>query len=244
MVAQTFCLIPDWPAPSNVHAAVTLRFGGVSLPPFDSLNPAFHVGDDPAAVEKNRQLINAGLKLPAEPFWLEQIHSNRALEANPEISSRQADAGYSGKPSHVCVVMTADCLPILMCDRQGQFVAAIHAGWRGLVSGIIENTLAAMPNRDWLVWLGPAIGPESFEVGEDVREAFMQKSPEFSAGFRRGKPGKWLADIYVLAKVQFSQLRIKNIYGGGFCTVNDAQRFYSYRRDKQTGRMAALIWRD
>lgn len=241
---QTVCLTPDWPAPANVHAAVTLRSGGVSLPPFDSLNPALHVGDDPNAVEKNRRLITDSLQLPSEPFWLQQIHSNRAIEANSNVSDRQADAGFTGLPRTVCAVMTADCLPVLVCDRQGHYVAAIHAGWRGLVSGIIENTLAALPNREWLVWLGPAIGPENFEIGDEVRDAFLRKSPDFSAGFRRGQPGKWLADIYTLAKVQFSQLQIQNIYGGGFCTVKDAQRFYSYRRDKQTGRMAALIWRD
>jgi len=237
-------LTPDWPAPVNVHAAVTLRSGGVSLPPFDSLNPALHVGDDPAAVEKNRRFIKQALKLPSEPFWLQQIHSNRAVEAISTGLIPEADASFTSQPQVVCVVMTADCLPVLLCDRQGQYVAAIHAGWRGLLSGIIENTLAALPKREWLVWLGPAIGPDSFEVGKDVREAFLQKSSVFSAGFRPGRPDKWLADIYELAKVQCSELHIDKIYGGGFCTVKDAQRFYSYRRDKHTGRMAALIWRD
>ncbi|WP_027159622.1 peptidoglycan editing factor PgeF [Methylobacter luteus] len=237
-------LEPDWPAPGHVHAATTLRTGGVSSGGFASLNPATHVGDNVEAVRQNRQIIKAMLGLPAEPVWLEQIHSNKAIDAAKSQSLEQADASYADKPGVVCAVLTADCLPLLVCNTGGNRIAAIHAGWRGLLSGVIGNTVAAMGNQDLLVWLGPAIGPACFEVGAEVREAFIEKSAEFATAFKECGNGKWLADIYQLARVDLASLGIDRIYGGHFCTVTDHDRFYSYRRDKETGRMATLIWRD
>ncbi len=237
-------LIPDWPAPINIHAATTLRTGGFSEGLYASLNPATHVQDDPGLVLQNRQLIKALLNLPSEPVWLEQIHSTIAVDAATTRLLPQADASYTTKPGVVCAVMTADCLPILVCDVDGTQIAAIHAGWRGLLAGVIGNTLAAMHKSDWLVWLGPAIGPECFEVGSDVRDAFVEKSPQFDMAFTKQSNGQWLADIYQLARVDLAAQGIDRIYGGNFCTVTDLERFYSYRRDRQTGRMATLIWRD
>lgn len=237
-------LEPDWPAPGRVHAVTTLRTGGVSGGGFSSLNPATHVGDQADAVERNRHIIKTMLKLPAEPVWLEQIHSNKAVDAGISPSLLQADASYSDKLGVVCAVLTADCLPLLVCNTEGTEIAAIHAGWRGLLSGVIGNTVAAMRNRDLLVWLGPAIGPECFEVGVEVREAFIEKSAAFAPAFKARGNGKWLADIYQLARIDLAALGINNTYGGHFCTVTDHERFYSYRRDKETGRMATLIWRD
>lgn len=236
-------LTPDWPAPDNVHAATTLRSGGVSYGAYASLNPAMHVGDDADLVKQNRQLIKESLGLPGDPVWLDQIHSNRAVQAATSEFLQQADAGYTTESGVVCAVLTADCLPLLVCATDGSRVAAIHAGWRGLLAGVIGNTLSALQNRDVLVWLGPAIGPDCFEVGSEVREAFLQKSAAFMAAFKAQSNGKWLADIYQLARIDLAMLGIDKVYGGGFCTVTEHERFYSYRRDKQTGRMATLIWR-
>ncbi len=248
-------LVPDWPAPANIHAATTLRHGGVSLGAYESLNPALHVGDNADKVRQNRQLINEMLQLPAEPVWLEQIHSNRLIKAETGAPLQQADASYTQEPGVVCAVLTADCLPLLVCDDDGSRVAAIHAGWRGLLAGIIGNTITAMrpPNPPLckrgglggvMVWLGPAIGPECFEVGSEVRDAFLAKSEAYTAAFSEQGNGKWLADIYQLARVDLATLGIVNVYGGHFCTVTEHERFYSYRRDKDTGRMATLIWRE
>ncbi|MEQ1528446.1 MAG: peptidoglycan editing factor PgeF [Methylococcaceae bacterium] len=237
-------LTPDWPAPSDIYAATTLRTGGVSLPPYQSLNPAAHVGDNIDSVISNRQRISDMLNLPTDPFWLEQIHSNQVIEVNANSMRGQiADAAYTKDSGVVCAVMTADCLPLLVCSPDAKAIAAIHAGWRGLLSGIISNTLSAMHCDNYLVWLGPAIGPNCFEVGPEVRDAFVQKSTDFSYAFRSQQNGKWLADIYQLAKIELTGLGVTAIYGGNFCTVTDSQCFYSYRRDQQTGRMATLIWR-
>jgi YfiH family protein len=238
-------LLPCWPAPAGVHAATTLRTGGVSAGPYASLNPALHVGDDPKAVVRNRQFICEKLALPSEPFWLEQIHGNKIVKAATETGLPQADASYTDAPGVVCAVLTADCLPLLLCSSDGQRIAAVHAGWRGLAAGIIGNAVAALGGKDLLVWLGPAIGPERFEVGEDVRAAFVQQSPVFAEAFRpHREEGKWLADIYRLARIELNALGITSIYGGRFCTVAEPDRFFSYRRDTVTGRMATLIWRD
>ncbi len=237
-------LTPDWPVPANVHAATTLRTGGVSQGVYGSLNPAMHVGDHVDLVEQNRRAIREMLGLPAEPVWLEQIHSNRAVKAVITGSPQQADASYTCEQGVVCAVMTADCLPLLVCNRDGTHVAAIHAGWRGLLAGVIGNTVTAMQAQDLLVWLGPAIGPGSFEVGAEVRAAFLEKSAAFSSAFKEQNSGKWLADIYQLARVDLAGLGIDKVYGGNFCTVTEHERFYSYRRDKETGRMATLIWRE
>ncbi|MDD5319697.1 MAG: peptidoglycan editing factor PgeF [Methylococcales bacterium] len=249
-------LVPNWPAPAHIHAATTLRSGGVSRGVYASLNPASHVGDDADRVRQNRKIIREMLKLPAEPVWLEQIHSNRAVKAVKTASLQQADASYTDESGVVCAVMTADCLPLLLCAADGSQVAAIHAGWRGLLAGIISNTVMAMQipptpplckrgaRRDLLAWLGPAIGPDCFEVGVEVRDAFLEKSAAFTSGFKKQSNGKWLADIYQLARIELAALDIVKVYGGTNCTVKEHKRFYSYRRDTQTGRMATLIWRE
>jgi YfiH family protein len=237
-------LFPDWPAPANIHAATTLRTGGVSAGPYASLNPALHVGDDLDAVIQNRRLIREKLALPSEPFWLEQIHSNKIVKAGIEAGLPQADASHTDAPGVVCAVLTADCLPLLLCSSDGQRIAAVHAGWRGLAAGIITHAVLALGGKDLLAWLGPAIGPDRFEVGEDVRAAFVQKSPDFAEAFKPQAGGKWLADIYRLARIELNALGITSIHGGQFCTVAEPDRFFSYRRDTVTGRMATLIWRD
>ncbi len=237
-------LEPDWPAPANVHAATTLRWGGVSQGVYSSLNPATHVGDDPYHVQQNRELITRRLALPAEPLWLEQVHGNNVVEANGVHHSLTADASFSHQARTVCAVLTADCLPVLFCTEDGQFVAAAHAGWRGLLAGILSNTLSAMPTKNVLVWLGPAIGPNCFEVGPEVRAAFMQKNARFAAAFTAHGPTQYLANIYQLTRIELMSVGVTKLYGGTFCTVTDQERFFSYRRDRQTGRMATLIWRD
>ncbi|MDD1605504.1 MAG: peptidoglycan editing factor PgeF [Methylococcaceae bacterium] len=236
-------LTPDWPAPANIYAATTLRTGGVSSGAYTSLNPATHVGDDLDCVRENRQRIKTMLALPADPVWLEQTHSNLVINAGKTTRLQQADASYSDAAGVVCAVMTADCLPLLICSTDGKQIAAIHAGWRGLLAGIISNTLAALSTTEVLVWLGPAIGVACFEVGAEVREAFVAKSAAYSSAFTQTSPDKYLADIYQLARIELAGQGIHAVYGGDFCTVTEQERFYSYRRDTQTGRMATLIWR-
>jgi polyphenol oxidase len=237
-------LQPDWPAPANIHAATTLRTGGVSQSDYASLNPATHVGDNVDLVSQNRQIIKNLLNLPSEPLWLNQTHSNRAIKAIATDKPQQADASYTDQSGVVCAVMTADCLPLLVCSGDGTEIAAIHAGWRGLLDGVIDNAISALQNIDLLVWLGPAIGPDRFEVGDEVRAAYVAKSTEYVSAFKQQNQDKWLADIYQLARINLAFLGITKVFGGGFCTVTDQERFYSYRRDKVTGRMATLIWRD
>ncbi|QPK62488.1 peptidoglycan editing factor PgeF [Methylomonas sp. LL1] len=236
---------PDWPLPEGVHAATTLRGGGASSGAYASLNPAAHVDDDPDHVETNRKIIRDMLQLPAEPVWLQQVHGTRVIKADQAQGLEQADASFTDQPGTVCAVLTADCLPVLFCGDHGGVIAAAHAGWRGLQAGVIERTLSAMSCQKVSVWLGPAIGPEHFEVGEDVREAFVADNAKAAEAFKATGPGKWLADIYHLARLQLAELGVEQIHGGAYCTVSDAQRFYSYRRDgATTGRMASLIWRD
>lgn len=232
----------DWPAPANIHALTTLRTGGVSQGEYSSLNLAEHVNDKIENVLANRQCLKDVLTLPAEPVWLQQTHSVQVVCADQVTTCPEADASYTDKKNIVCSVLTADCLPVLLCDHQGSTVAAIHAGWRGLLNGIIENTLLRMPNTDVFAWLGPAIGVQCFEVGDDVRSAFINKSMQFSIAFKKQANGKYLADIYQIAKLLLNDVGIKQIYGGDYCTVTDKRRFFSYRRDGQTGRMATLIW--
>ncbi len=244
MNLNTHWLQPDWPAPANIHAATTLRTGGVSLDAYASLNPATHVDDNPQLVSQNRHIIKTLLNLPSEPVWLNQTHSNRVVKAIAMDTPQQADASYTDQSGVVCAVMTADCLPLLVCSNDGAEIAAIHAGWRGLLDGVIDNTIAAMQNKDLLVWLGPAIGPDRFEVGDEVRTAYMAKSAEYATAFKQQSDTKWLANIYQLARINLAALGISKVYGGDFCTVTDEKQFYSYRRDQVTGRMATLIWRD
>ena len=236
-------LEPDWPAPNNIRALTTLRTGGVSVPPFASLNPATHVGDNPENVERNRKILRTELELHHDPIWLNQVHGTAVVQADQVNGLPTADASWTTQANVVCTVMTADCLPVLYCSTDGAVVAAAHAGWRGLLAGILTSTYLAMQKSEVLVWLGPAIGPQVFEVGPEVREAFIAKNPEFGTAFVVQDAQHYLADIYQLARIELAALGIKNIYGGDFCTYTDAQRFFSYRRDQQTGRMATLIWK-
>jgi len=238
-------IVPQWPAPENVQALSTTRAGGFSQGVYHSNNFGTHVGDDAEAVEKNRQQLMDNFQLPSVPVWMNQVHSQQAL-AFENAAGAKADACYSLNSGEVCVVMTADCLPVLMTNRQGTRVAAAHAGWRGLLDGILENTVAKLecPAEQLLVWLGPAIGPKAFEVGDDVRNAFIQKNAASIDAFQALNAGKWLADIYHLARQRLIACGVNQIFGGEFCTFNDSDRFFSYRRDGVCGRMASLIWLD
>ncbi|MEK7304039.1 MAG: peptidoglycan editing factor PgeF [Pseudomonadota bacterium] len=237
-------ILPDWPAPANVRAAVTTRAGGASRAPYDTFNLATHVGDDPAAVRENRARLRAALLLPAEPVWLKQVHGVVMGDAAQNGVEPEADGAFATQPGAVCAVLTADCLPVLLCNRAGTKVAALHAGWRGLAGGVIEAGVKVLgvPGSELLAWLGPAIGPASFEVGPEVRVAFIQHDAQAAQAFRVARDGKYLADIYQLARIRLQRLGVTAVYGGGFCTVTDSARFFSYRRDGATGRMAALIW--
>jgi len=235
--------IPDWPAPERVRACVTTRQGGVSRSPYDSMNLGTHVGDDPGAVAENRSRLITALGLPAAPLWLNQVHGCRVVEVGTVPSECEADASISYVPGRVCAVMSADCLPLLLCDRAGSCVAAVHAGWRGLVNGVIESVLDRMQvsASEILVWLGPAIGPDSFVVGNEVRQRFLMKNSRAEAAFH-AVGERWLADIYALARQCLHDCGVRAIYGGGECTCQDQKRYFSYRRDGVTGRMASLIW--
>ncbi|WP_025807529.1 peptidoglycan editing factor PgeF [Pseudomonas chlororaphis] len=234
-------LIPDWPAPAGVKACVTTRAGGVSLAPFDSLNLGDHVDDDPQAVAENRRRLTDRFSM--QPAWLKQVHGIDVVEADPSVVAT-ADASWTATPGIACSAMTADCLPALFCDRAGTRVAAAHAGWRGLAAGVLEATLDSLKlaPENVLVWLGPAIGPQAFEVGPEVRDAFVRHLPQTEQAFVPSQnPGKLMADIYALARLRLASCGVTAVYGGGFCTVSDP-RFYSYRRSPRTGRFASLIW--
>lgn len=234
-------LLPDWPAPANVRACVTTRAGGASQPPFDRLNLGDHVEDEPQAVAENRRLLVE--HIGCRPAWLKQVHSPDVVAADP-AQVPTADASWSATPGIACTVLTADCLPALFCDRAGTRVAAAHAGWRGLANGVLENTLDALAVEpsEILVWLGPAIGPLAFEVGPEVREAFVSQHAEAERAFSPSRnAGKFMADIYVLARIRLAARGVTAVHGGGFCTVSDT-RFFSYRRAARTGRFASLVW--
>lgn len=234
-------IFPDWPAPANVRACVTTREGGVSQAPFDTLNLGDHVGDQPGAVAANRQLLVTEFDI--KPAWLRQVHGIEVVEADPSRVA-EADASWSRTPGIACTAMTADCLPALFCDRAGTRVAAAHAGWRGLAAGVLEATVSSLelPPANVLAWLGPAIGPRNFEVGAEVREAFIATHPQTATAFVAGQqPGKFIADIYALARLRLAAVGVEAVYGGGFCTLEDP-RFYSYRRSARTGRFASLVW--
>lgn len=236
------CLIPDWPAPVNVKSLQTTRKGGLSAAPYDSLNLGEHVGDEPLNVARNRVLLNH--LLPSEPVWLEQAHGTLVANADDASCQPQADACIARHRESVCVVMTADCLPVLLCDAQGSVVGAAHAGWKGLAAGVIEATVQAMsaPPHNLMAWLGPAISQNAFEVGEEVRAAFVALHPQAASAFAVGQSGKWLADIYALARIHLNALGIAQIYGGNYCTYRESEKFFSYRRDGATGRMGTFIW--
>lgn len=237
-------LRPDWPAPANVRAATTLRSAGASTGAYASCNLGDHVGDAPIAVAANRAAVTAALALPRAPAWLQQVHGTRVVNAAEVTAPIAADGSFATAPGAVCAVLTADCLPVLLCTFAGDAVAALHAGWRGLADGVIEAGVRALarPGELMLAWLGPAIGPQRFEVGAEVRAQFCAHDPAAGAAFVPTADGKWLADIYLLARQRLAALGVTAVYGGELCTVSDAQRFYSYRRDGVTGRMASLIW--
>lgn len=242
-------LLPDWPAPAQVRAIATSRAlntaFGASTGVFAGLNLGDHVGDEPDAVSANRQALQQALGLTQAPLWLSQVHGTRVLNADTELHSDNiADASVTCQHGLASVVMTADCLPVLFCNQQGTQVAAAHAGWRGLCDGVLEATVACFDQpHDVLCWLGPAIGPSAFEVGSEVRAAFIAKDPQAAAAFVPSThDGKWLADIFLLARQRLRAVGVNKIYGGGVCTVSDPTRFYSYRRDGQTGRLASLVW--
>lgn len=239
--------MPDWPAPAGVRALVTTRGGGVSVAPYASLNLGDHVGDDPAAVAENRAVLRSAL--PAEPVWLNQVHGSGIVDADCAGGIPAADGSVARNAGTVCAVLTADCLPVLLCDRTGTVVAVAHAGWRGLAGGVVEAAVRAMDVDpvEILAWLGPAIGPRAFEVGGEVRRIFVAQDPAAELAFvpHAAPPAdKWLADIYLLARQRLARIGVTRVSGGGLCTFSDAERFYSYRRDGVTGRMASAIWLD
>jgi YfiH family protein len=240
---------PDWPVASLVRAAVVARSGGVSAAGYAQLNLASHVGDDPQLVARNRQLLVEELALPGEPVWLDQVHGRRVVQL-PFAAGEglQADGAYTLEPAVVCAVLTADCLPLLISSRCGGAVAALHAGWRGLVGGVIEEGIGQLVRHGFMpgslcVWLGPAIGADHFEVGDEVREQFLADDPASVSAFVANRPGHWLADIYQLARSRLDRLGVGWVGGGGECTYCDSQRYFSYRRQQQCGRFASLIWR-
>jgi YfiH family protein len=245
-------IIPEWPAPEGVYALATTRRGGFGVGAFSSFNLGAHVGDDPETVERNRaRLIE---KIDVRPVWLTQVHGARVVDIGEMERGTQsstggarieADGALVREPGLACAVMTADCLPVLFCDDAASVVCAAHAGWRGLDAGILEAAVREMgvPGNKLLAWLGPAIGPRAFEVGKDVYDAFVMKEPRAAAAFAASEnEGKWRADLCHLARLRLETLGVTRIYGGGFCTFEDAECFYSYRRDGETGRMASLIW--
>jgi YfiH family protein len=235
-------IVPDWPAPANVRALSTTRGGGYGRGRYDSFNLAAHVGDDAATVAANRSALRE--RLPVVPRWLLQVHGKRCIDTDVCGDDVEADASLSRSGHHACAVLTADCLPLLLCDEAGTVVAAAHAGWRGLAAGVIEATAAAMsaPSVRLMAWLGPAIGPQAFEVGDEVRAAFLREDAGAAIAFVAHGPGKWLCDLYALARLRLARLGVERIYGGGFCTYAERERFFSYRRDGATGRMATLVW--
>jgi hypothetical protein len=245
MMDSASIIVPHWPAPARVRAACTTRIGGVSRGPYAGLNLGLGSGDDAADVAENRRRLAAMLELPSEPCWLRQIHGTRVARLPDEAPLPEADAGVTTERGVVCAVQAADCLPVLFCDEAATAVAAAHAGWRGLAAGVLEATVAAMsvtPQR-LMAWLGPAIGPGAFEVGAEVRAAFVERDTQAATAFTPApEAGKYFADLFLLARQRLVGAGIVRIYGGGLCTHTDARRFFSHRRDRVTGRQAALIW--
>jgi polyphenol oxidase len=235
---------PEWAARAGVRCAFTLRTGGVSGAPYDSLNVGAHVGDLSAAVQENRRRVGERLRLPGEPVWLQQVHGVGVADLDDEPLAVRADAAVTRVPGRVCVIQVADCMPVLFAARDGSAVGAAHAGWRGLAGGVLEETVRhlGVPATQVVAWLGPTIGQGHFEVGDEVREAFVSHDPGAISAFEANARGRWQCDLYSLARRRLAALDIRDISGGGWCTYTDAARFFSYRRDGQCGRMAALIW--
>lgn len=241
-------IAPHWPAPPRVRAVSTTRAGGCSRGAYASLNLATRVGDDPGAVERNREVLRSVLRV--DPLWLHQVHGTDVVDAESAPPLAHADAAVSRTRHRACAALTADCLPVLLAGREGEVVAVAHAGWRGLAGdangGIIEATIARMgvPGERLVAWLGPAIGQAAYEVGEDVYRAFVTPDPAAATAFRAGRVGKFHADLYALARRRLQAAGVPQVYGGGYCTFSDRDRFFSYRRDGATGRMATVIWID
>jgi YfiH family protein len=238
-------LEPDWPVPRRVRVISTLRHGGVSQGSYASLNLAQHVGDDADTVAENRRRLRVAAALPTEPYWLTQVHGSRVVEALPAPRALpEADAAWTRVPGPVCAVGTADCMPVVLADEAGSCVAIAHAGWRGLAGGVLESTVRALasPAAALCAWLGPAISSSAFEVGAEVRDAFVTRDAAASRSFVANARGRYQADLYALARLALGRLGIERIYGGGCCTFGNARDFYSYRRDGRTGRMATLAW--
>ncbi|HXZ96975.1 MAG TPA: peptidoglycan editing factor PgeF [Burkholderiales bacterium] len=235
-------IVPNWPAPHCVKALITTRAGGFSHGRYASFNLGDQVGDEPLVVRQNRELLRRFL--PNEPNWLRQVHGTEVANADAKHRPAESDASIARKENNVCAVLSADCLPLLLCDSGGSVVAAAHCGWRGIATGIIEKTVIAMrvAPQALLAYLGPAISPKAYEVGVDVREAFLHGDASAEQAFAANAPGKWLADLYMLARLRLSCIGVKRIYCGNFCTYTDSVRFFSHRRDGNTGRMASLIW--
>jgi hypothetical protein len=231
---------PDWPAPPNVRAWVTERGSAAR---YGTLNLAAHVGDDLARVRSNRARLRAALALPGEPRWLEQVHGTRVLDLDRDAPGA-ADGAVTARAGTVCAVLTADCLPVLFCDRAGTRVGVAHAGWRGLASGVLAAAVAALnrPPGDIMAWLGPAIAPAAYEVGAEVRDAFLTRDPSAERHFAANARGRWQADLYGLARDALAAAGVGAVHGGGFCTFTEAARFFSHRREAPCGRMATLIW--
>lgn len=244
MLTPEQCIAPDWQVPRSVKTLVTTRLGGVSNAPYDSLNLGIAVGDDPEHVAINRERVRA--LLPSPPRWLKQVHGARVVSADDITNAPEADAAVTATPAVVCVVQMADCMPVLFATADGRKVGAAHAGWRGLAAGVLENTVAALDADPATViaWLGPAIGPSAFEVGDEVRDAFVSVDDRAAIAFRAHGPGKWLADLFALARLRLAGAGLSQVHGGGLCTVSDRVRFFSHRRDRVSGRMAAMIWLD
>ena len=234
-------ITPDWPAKRRVRALITTRSGGVSSGKFASLNLSARVGDDPQCVARNRAILRACL--PAEPAWMKQVHGTAVIDAARATPDTEADGAVAHDPGVVCAVTTADCLPVLLSDRAGKGVGIAHAGWRGLAGGVVEGVVQAMgvPPRELIAYIGPGIGARRYEVGEDVHEAFVEPDPAAARSFAPRQNGKYLADLCGLARQRLAAAGVAEVYGGGFCTASEA-RFFSFRRDRTTGRMASLIW--
>ncbi len=241
-----------WPAPAHVRAFTTLRTGpGVSPPPFDRFNLGLRCGDDPANALENRRILRQSFGLPDEPCWLNQVHGADVFLAKAagavtrvENGEPTADASLASDAGVVLAILTADCLPVLFCNTEGTEVAAAHAGWRGLAGGVLEATVRQMrsPPSDLIVWMGPAAGPQAYEIGAEVRDAFVSVHAADALAFVATRPGHWKVDLYALAQWRLRDAGVQRIYGGGLCTISDPARFYSHRRDQHTGRMASVIW--
>jgi len=243
MTIEPDWIVPDWPAPARVKALVTTRAGGFSTGAYAGLNLGSRTGDDAGTIARNRARLRDAV--PNEPRWLKQVHGNKVVDADALMTDAQeADASVARSPGTVCAVLVADCIPVLFSDRAGSVVAVAHAGWRGLARGVIERAVDATGGApdELLAFLGPGIGPLAFEVGDDVRDAFVADAPEDSMAFAPHGAGKWLADLFLLARHRLLRAGVSEIYGGGLCTYSHPERFFSYRRDRTTGRMAALIW--